>query len=206
MVYLLEGNFAAAEESLMHCIDIAKREQDLDAVSFLLQKLGDVCFKAGDSKRALSLYIESENAAPQSLLSTYLFAKFLVESQGDYTGAIEKCQKVVRTANENPQPETEYDFSSNRYLAMCYSLQGCCLCQLGDYQTAAQLLNRLLEIREEVVTDFAVEFCAMMIKQRECEADAREYLNHILATLNECVPPDEWDDLKNEIKQILQMK
>lgn len=180
---LSKKNYLKAEDALKKCIILAKQENDREALIFFTQNLGDLFFLKGDRENALAHYEKAEALDVRSVLSKYFFARFLFEKLKQYERAIGKCNEIIQLASTEIWQDSEYDFSSEHYLALSYSLRGYCYALIKDFESAAKDLLQLLFLKKEKVIDHSIDFCELMIINRKLVNEAKEYLTNLLTAL-----------------------
>jgi hypothetical protein len=87
----------------------------------LAQNFGNLCFAQGDELTAIFIYEISEFLDKGSLLAKLNHAKFLFQKIKDKKKSINKCDEIIKNAQEHPFPSTDEDFGSQEYLN--YALQ-----------------------------------------------------------------------------------
>lgn len=200
---LMEKDYRRAEIALKKCINFAKEENDKEILIFLTQNLGDLYFITGDRKNALSYYKKAELLDEKSVLSKYIFAKFLADKLKDYEKAIEKCNEIIEITIREPWEESEYDFGSKYYLALAYSLQGYCYALLQNYHSATRNLFQLLSLKEKII-NHSIDFCELMIRNGISVNEAKTYLTNILLALSK-KDSIQYEELTSSIERILNM-
>ncbi len=201
-ISLINSEYKDAERALRLCISIAKRRNDKTSLSFLTTLLGDLHFRKGNAKEAISHYVDAEAIDPAFMYVKWLNAKFLENQVEDHGRAIEKCDEIIAVVSSESWRPEEDDLRRNYYLGLCYALKGYCYCRLTDFERAGDNIKLLLNIGEPIF-DFSVEFCEQLIVNDSYSTEARTYLCYLADRIKAEYGSDKYKDLLSHISEVL---
>ena len=116
-------NFSSALEVLEEFWNIHESELDNSQKSRILASLGKLYFKGGDEDRALEMFRRADMVDPGSLISKYVWAKFLGFEMKRLPEAMAECDAIIATAQAWPNANPPDDLSSARYVEMAEELK-----------------------------------------------------------------------------------
>ncbi len=114
--FYLDGEYDLAIESLRKVYGRTIDSGDSIEASYLLQRMGDIYFLAGDRSGALREYFKADDLLPRSLVARLKFIDFLNNKIGDAKLAADICVKAIRENELNPIPEEDRVIFGKDYL------------------------------------------------------------------------------------------
>lgn len=201
MFSLIKKDYSKAEQSLDVCIELAKKEDDGNMISYLTQKKGDLIFLMGEREKAIEYYQIAENYLGDAL-SKYYFARFMADSLRDYRKSIAKCQEVIDLVSSEKWVQLEDDLDKSYYLAQCYALHGYLYALLNDFQTALLSIEKLLMIETSYTLHYDLKLCEIL-KANGYYSNVKPYLQRLLEKVASSVDHERYADFINSIRQLL---
>lgn len=119
-----DNRYELAGESLEKCLNDVERTFEK---SFLLSQLGEIAFLQGYVDRSIGYFESAVEADSMSLQPRYIFAEFLARKLGRLDEAINRCDQIILSAEENPFEESDEEFSSDYYIAKANELRDWCV-------------------------------------------------------------------------------
>lgn len=180
MLALAKGELSKAAIALETCIRRARTEKDDATHALLLQQKGDLRLKRAVAE-STALFERAERTDRHSLLAKYETAKFMACKLHEFNKAIGKCDEII--ARSETHERSDSDFSPEHYRNMAHALRGFCCARIGDYDAAERSLGVLVDAEGEVVLDFAMSLCEVLIETNHSPELARAYVRRLVERL-----------------------